>query len=140
MLRLLKILRDIWILTDSGIVLFHRTYDQDLDEQLFGSLLSALNSFAEEISKGGLSNFELQNKRFTLLKKNKIIFIANSSKKFREKKVMEELKEIVGKFFKLYPPQIIDNWDNDIGFFKNFETEIEESLEETIARFRKAFW
>ena len=53
---------------------------------------------------------------------------------------MEELKEIVGKFFKLYPPQIIDNWDNDIGFFKNFETEIEESLEETIARFRKAFW
>ena len=52
MLRLLKILRDIWILTDSGIVLFHRTYDQDLDEQLFGSLLSALNSFAEEISKG----------------------------------------------------------------------------------------
>lgn len=140
MLRLLKILRDIWILTDSGIVLFHRTYDQDLDEQLFGSLLSALNSFAEEISKGGLSNFELQNKRFTLLKKNNIIFIANSSKKFREKKVMEELKEIVGKFFKLYPPQIIDNWDNDIGFFKNFETEIEESLEETIARFRKAFW
>ena len=136
----MKILRDIWILTDSGIVLFHRTYDQDLDEQLFGSLLSALNSFAEEISKGGLSNFELQNKRFTLLKKNKIIFIANSSKKFREKKVMEELKEIVGKFFKLYPPQIIDNWDNDIGFFKNFETEIEESLEETIARFRKAFW
>ena len=140
MLRLLKILRDIWILTDSGIVLFHRTYDQNLDEQLFGSLLSALNSFAEEISKGGLSNFELQNKRFTLLKKNNIIFIANSSKKFREKKVMEELKEIVGKFFKLYPPQIIDNWDNDIGFFKNFETEIEESLEETIARFRKAFW
>ena len=113
MLRLLKILRDIWILTDSGIVLFHRTYDQDLDEQLFGSLLSALNSFAEEISKGGLSNFELQNKRFTLLKKNNIIFIANSSKKFKEKKVMEELKEIVEKFFKLYPPQILDNWDNE---------------------------
>lgn len=140
MLRLLKILRDIWILKDSGIVLFHRTYDQTLDEQLFGSLLSALNSFAEEISKEGLSNFELQNKRFTLLKKNNIIFIANSSKKFKVKKVMDEMKDIVEKFFKLYPPQIIDNWDNDIGFFKNFETEIEGSLEDTIARFRNAFW
>jgi oligoribonuclease NrnB/cAMP/cGMP phosphodiesterase (DHH superfamily) len=139
-LRLLKILRDIWILTDSGIVLFHRTYDKTLDEQLFGSLLSALNSFAEEISKEGLSNFEVQNKRFTLLKKNNIIFIANSSKKFKEKKVMEELKEIIEKFFKLYPPHLIDNWDNDIGFFKNFETEIEGSLEETIARLRNAFW
>jgi hypothetical protein len=139
-LRLLKILRDIWILTDSGIVLFHRTYDENFDEQLFGGLLSALNSFAEEISKGGISSIELQNKRFTLIKKNNMIFIANSSKKFKEKKVWEELKEIVEKFFKLYPPQIIDNWDNDIAFFKNFEIEIEGSLEETIARFRNAFW
>jgi len=135
-----KILQDIWILSEAGIVLFHRKYDENLDDQLFGSLLSALNSFAEEVVKDGLSNFELQNKRFTFLKKSNLIFIANSSKKIKEKKVLEELEEIVEKFFHLYPPQILDNWDNDISIFKKFENEIEDSLEETIDRFRRAFW
>jgi oligoribonuclease NrnB/cAMP/cGMP phosphodiesterase (DHH superfamily) len=136
----LKILQDIWILSDAGIVLFHRKYDENLDDQLFGSLLSALNSFAEELVKDGLSNFELKSKRFTLIKTNNLIFIADSSKKVKEKKVMEELKEIVDKFFKLYPPEMLKDWDNDVSIFKKFENEIEESLEDTIDRFRKAFW
>jgi hypothetical protein len=136
----LKILQDIWILSEAGIVLFHRKYDENLDDQLFGSLLSALNSFAEELVKDGLSNFELKSKRFTLIKTNNLIFIADSSKKVKEKKVMEELKEIVNKFFKLYPPEMLKDWDNDVSIFKKFENEIEESLEDTIDRFRKAFW
>ena len=136
----MKVLQDIWILTEAGIVLYHRIYDENFDDQLFGSLFSALNSFAEEVVKDGLSNFELHDKRFTLLKKNNLIFIANSSKKIKDKKVMEELKEIVEKFFNLYPPQMLENWDNDVSIFKKFEEEIEESLEETIDRFRKAFW
>lgn len=136
----MKILQDIWILSDAGIVLFHRKYDENLDDQLFGSLLSALNSFAEELVKDGLSNFELKSKRFTLIKTNNLIFIADSSKKVKEKKVMEELKEIVDKFFKLYPPEMLKDWDNDVSIFKKFENEIEESLEDTIDRFRKAFW
>ncbi|TFF84378.1 MAG: hypothetical protein EU552_00740 [Promethearchaeota archaeon] len=136
----MKILQDIWILSEAGIVLFHRKYDENLDDQLFGSLLSALNSFAEELVKDGLSNFELKSKRFTLIKTNNLIFIADSSKKVKEKKVMEELKEIVNKFFKLYPPQMLKDWDNDVSIFKKFENEIKESLEDTIDRFRKAFW
>ncbi|TFG14880.1 MAG: hypothetical protein EU531_08865 [Promethearchaeota archaeon] len=136
----MKILQDIWILSEAGIVLFHRMYDENFDDQLFGSLLSALNSFAEEVVKDGLSNFELQNKRYTILKKNGLIFIANSSKKVKEKKVMEELEDVVERFFQLYSPQLLENWDNDISIFRNFELEIEESLEGTIERFRKAFW
>jgi len=136
----MKILQDIWILSEAGIVLFHRIYDENFDDQLFGSLLSALNSFAEEVVKDGLSNFELQNKRFTILKKNGLIFIANSSKKVKEKKVIEELEEVIERFFNLYSPQMLENWDNDVSIFRKFEFEIEDSLEETIERFRKAFW
>lgn len=40
-----------------------------MDDQLFGGLMAALNSFAEELVNKGLSNFELQDKRYTLLKK-----------------------------------------------------------------------
>jgi hypothetical protein len=134
------VLQDIWILTENGIVLYHRKFDENMDDQLFGGLMAALNSFAEELVNKGLSNFELQDKRYTLFKKNSVLFIANSAKKVKEKKVMQEILFIASKFFDLYSEDILLNWDNDISIFMNFEKEIEDSLEETIKKFQDAFW
>lgn len=136
----MKVIRDIWILTENGIVLYHRKFDENLDDQLFGGLMSALNSFAEELVDKGLSNFELQDKRYTLLKKNKMIFIANSAKKVKEKKVIQEMLLIVNKFFDLYSEDFLLNWNHNVNVFKNFEKEIEDSLEKTIKKFQDAFW
>jgi hypothetical protein len=137
---MVKVLQDIWILTENGIVIYHRVFDEKVDEQLFGGLMAALNSFAEELVNEGLSSFELQNKRFTLLKKNNLLFVANSSKKAKVKKVMEELQIIAQKFFNLYPVDFLNNWDNDVSVFLNFERVIVDSLEETIKKFQDAFW
>ena len=123
-----------------GIVLYHRIFDKSVDDQLFGGLMSALNSFAEELADGGLSNFELENKRYTFIKRNNILFIANSSKNVKEKKVMSEMMKIVERFFILYSTDIANTWDNDVSIFSNFEKQIEDSLEETIKRFKEAFW
>jgi hypothetical protein len=111
-----------------------------VDDQLFGGLMSALNSFAEELAEGGLSNFELENKRYTFIKVNNLLFIANSSKKVKEKKVMQEMMRIVEHFFNLYATDIAETWDNDVSIFSDFEKQIEDSLEETIKRFKEAFW
>jgi hypothetical protein len=135
-----KIIRDIWIVSEDGIVVFSRVYKKALDEQLFGALLTALNSFAEEIAQQGLSNFEMSNIRFTILKKSQFIFIANSDKKVKSKKVLQELKNIIIKFFNVYSKEIIDNWDNDISVFSNFDKQIEDSLEDSIKKMEEAFW
>lgn len=138
---MVKVLQDIWILKeDSGIVVFHRVFDDKLDVQLFGGLMSALNSFAEQLSKEGISSFELSNKRFTLMKKKGFLFVASSDKDEREKRVKNELQRISEKFFDSYPPEVLENWDSDISMFKDFREEIEESLEETVKKFQKAFW
>jgi hypothetical protein len=135
-----KVIQDIWILNDAGAVLFNRVFDKKVDEQLIGALISALNLLAEELEKGGLSNFELKDKKYIILKKNGISFISNSPKKAKEKKVQEEMKHIVDKFFKLYPKEIFDNWDNDVSIFSDFENHIKDSLQDTIDKFEKAFW
>ena len=88
----------------------------------------------------GLSNFELQDNRYSFLKKNNVIFIADSSRKIKEKKVQEELDLIAKKFFELYSEDIIAVWDHDISRFSDFGKEIENSLEDTIKRFQDAFW
>jgi len=135
-----KVIQDIWILNDAGAVLYHRVFDKKVDEQLFGALMSALNLLAEELEKEGLSNFELKDKKYILTKHHGILFIVNSSKKTKEKKVNEELKSIVGKFFTLYPKEMLNNWNNDVSIFADFENHIKDSLQDTIDKFEKAFW
>ena len=127
-------------MSEGGIVVFSRVYEKTLDDQLFGALLTALNSFAEEVAQDGLSNFELSDMRFTILKKSHFIFIANSDKKIKPKRVLQELKDVKEKFFTVYSKEIIDNWDNDVSVFSNFDKKIEDSLDDPIKKMEKAFW
>jgi len=137
---MVKLIQDIWILAESGVVLFHRVFNEHLDAQLFGGLMTALISFAEKLSKGGLTNFELNSKRFSVIKRRDFLFIANSSKTFKAKKVVHELDTIVNRFFEIYPEDVLFRFDGNIKQFNNFEKEIEDSLQETIRKFQKALW
>lgn len=136
----MKVLQDIWILTNSGVVLFNRVFDKNMKTQLFGALMSALNSFAEKLSDGGLSNFELSNKRFVIMKRSGFLYVANASKKVKEKKVIEQMEKVSEKFFQKYPVDWFKTeWDNDISIFTDFENDIEESLEDPIKKFWNGF-
>ncbi|MFW9999591.1 MAG: hypothetical protein ACFE9Q_00040 [Candidatus Hodarchaeota archaeon] len=125
----MKILQDIWILDEGGIVIFHREFDKAVSPQLFGAMMSALNYFAEQLAERGLSNFELQNTRFTIIKQSGLIFVANSSREITQKKVNKELKKISDKFFKLYSEEL-KNFEGQIDAFTGFIKEIENALEE----------
>jgi len=123
-----KILRDFWILTKDGLTIFSRVINPNLGPQLFGGLMSALNTFAESLSNGGMSNFELSSVRFTIEKKDNFLFVANSTNDIKPKKVMNELKKITNKFFKVFPEDIIKNWSKNIKVFSNFEEHITDSF------------
>lgn len=130
-----KVIRDIWILTESGITLFSRVIDPRVNPQLFGALMSALNTFAEKLVDGGISNFDLSKIRFTIEKKSNLLFVASSSSKVKVKKVSNELQDVVNKFFELYPEEVLEQWDSDVEVFTDFENAIESSLEETTKKF-----
>ena len=123
-----RILIDIWILTDNGIVLYSKVSDQKVNPQLFGALMSALNKFAEKLTDGGISNFEMADLRFVIIKRRRFLFIASSSYKTKEKKVIDDLLLISDQFFKLYS-KILTNWDNDVDAFSDFGDYIEQFLE-----------
>lgn len=127
-------LQDIWILERSGIVIFHREFDKAVSPQLFGAMMSALNMFAEQLTEGGLSNFELNNRRFTIIRKSGLLFVANSSKKFNQKKVNRELEKVSKKFTKLYSEKL-KKFKGEIGAFSEFKNKIEDVLEDKKKQF-----
>ena len=135
-----KIIKDLWIVADSGLVVFHHVYHQTIDVNLFGALMSALNSYSKFLVDGGLTSFELEHKRFTLIKREGFIFIANSSRKVKEKHVIKELNEVAETFFTMYPPEFLKEWNGDMSVFANFEVEIIDSLRDTIKKLQEAFW
>ncbi len=92
--------------------------------------MSALNTFAEKLNEGGISNFELSNIRFSIIKRNHFLFVSNSSSKIKVKKILKELQYISDKFFELYPEEMLKKWDSDVGLFENFVSSIKNSLEE----------
>ncbi|MHA2035479.1 MAG: hypothetical protein ACW98X_03540 [Promethearchaeota archaeon] len=125
----MKVFQDVWILHKSGIVVFHRPFKESVAPQLFGAMMSALNTFSEQLSDGGLSNFELNNKRFTIIKRRDLLFVANSSKQFNQKKVNRELEKISKKFLKLYSKEL-ENYQGRTGAFSQFVEKIEDALED----------
>ena len=124
-----KILRDLWILTEDGLTLFSRVINPNMGPQVFGGLISALNTFAENLSEGGMTKFELSSMRFTIEKKSNFLFVANSSSDVKPKKVMKELKKVADLFFKVYPEDTIKNWSRNIKAFSNFDEHVSDSLE-----------
>ena len=135
-----KIIQDLWILKDEGVVIFKRVFEERVDSQLFGGFFSALNDFADNLDKGGINNFELSDKKFFILKQSNLIFIVNADKKVKGKDAQGELDKIVKKFFDSYPPEMLKSWDGNTTFFDNFSKKIEDSLEDVIKNFQNAFW
>ncbi|UCC18531.1 MAG: hypothetical protein JSV62_10520 [Promethearchaeota archaeon] len=125
-----KIIRDIWILTESGLTVFSRVIDPRIGPQVFGGLMSALNTFAENLAEGGISNFELSSIRFTVVKNNHFLFVANSSSEAKAKRVLKELQNISKKFYKIYPDELLRNIGKNIKTFAEFGNHITDSLEE----------
>lgn len=129
------------MLTSTGVTLYSRVMDKEkINPQLFGALMSALNTFAEKLSNGGISNFEMRNMRFVVIRRRDYLFVGTALNKIKEKKVVEELKVISDKFFDVYPSDVLLNWDGDINIFSNFGQFIENSLEKPIDKLKEAFW
>lgn len=118
------IVNDLWILTENGIVVFSRVYEKKVNPQLFGALMSALNTFSENLSDGGITNFELGEIRFVIVKRGEFIFVGSSLNKTKEKKVIDKLTQIANKFFEIYP-ETLEDWDYDISVFSDFGYHLE---------------
>lgn len=131
-----KIIDDIWILLDSGIVLYSRCDETKVDAQLFGGLMSAINMFAEDLVKGGITNFELSKKKYTISKMKDLLFVASSDKKLKQKTINSKIKEVEERFCDCFEREL-KLFDGDVACFQDFEL---EQREVPIKQFQQAFW
>ena len=124
----------------AGLTIFSRLYTQDINKELFGMLVTALNAIAESTSEGQLKYFELSEKRYTILKKYKFLFAVNSSNEHKQKKIDQELSNMAEKFFKIYPEEDLNNFKGNLGAFSEYEKKFFEEIHEKLEQPVKEFW
>jgi esterase/lipase superfamily enzyme len=132
---MVKLIRDFLILNHAGITIYEYLSDKTIQGELVGMLMSALDTFANQIDEGGLQNFELSDTRFSLLKKHSLIFVASSSQKVKEKNLLEELNHLTELFFEKYGIEIMKEWDGDTTCFREFDKIVERSVDDNVLDF-----
>lgn len=115
----MKVIDDLWILTEEGTVIFSRVLNAKIQDQLFGALMSALNIFSQRFSDDGLKQFKLNKMQFVLMKSKNLLFIANTLRIEKSQKVDNELTQVIQLFFKRYS-SVLEQWDGDITVFSDF--------------------
>lgn len=105
----------------------------DINPNLFGAMMSALNNYANMISEGGMMGFELKQQQIHIFKHLNLLFVASCSKKEKEKKILTTLEEIsvkfIDKFQKLFEKgDFMTAWDGEVSQFSNFGVDIKGYL------------
>jgi hypothetical protein len=127
---LFRELPDILIITDGGKVLASKISNHNIDETLFGMLISALTSYASQICKHNLKSIEFNKIRFDFLIKDKFIFMASSSIEMKHKKALKILNIVSEVFFKRYPKNKLQEWDGNLNIFQELAKDIKKSIDD----------
>ncbi|MHA1294045.1 MAG: hypothetical protein ACTSQJ_15440 [Promethearchaeota archaeon] len=115
-----KLLRDLWILTEDGTVIFRECFERVMDTQCFGAVLTSINLLAKKLTNDALSKFEFGDRRLNLIKKENIVFVGSSLNNVKEKKAIKEIEDIAERFLNQYSEEII-NFRGDVSTFIDFE-------------------
>jgi hypothetical protein len=121
---MIELTENLWIILDTGLVIFTYLEEESVNPDLFGGLISVLDNFAESILKGGLEFFEIDPNIYGVIKKHHLIFLASSSQKLNIIDLISEVEIITRKFFTLYPSDIKEKWDGNRDYFNSFKSEI----------------
>lgn len=125
-------LQDILIIAESGKVVASKVSNPQIEEQIFGMLMSALTSFIGELTNDQLNCLEFNNLRFDLIKRNSFLFLASSSRKVKHKKVLRILDHVITLFFERYPKEELNKWDGNVNIFQELEDYITKTRDQLI--------
>ena len=135
-----KVLRDLWILLENGMVIYNHTFETSMDPQLFGGFMSAIQTVAMQLGGDGLSTLELASRTFYFAKSGQLLFIATVDRNIKPKRAQEELRSIVHQFFALYSDDRITNWRGNLSEFDVFKHQIEQSFEDPVTKMKDTLW
>ncbi len=124
---MVHIVEELWIFSRDGIPLVEIFKDSKIDNVLIGGFLSAMKTFAQEMSGKILNSLTIGAYNFYIAPslKEHIFLVCKYDSKVKQKKI-QKVMEIIMKFFEdMFSINDIENWDGDVSYFDKFKDKLE---------------
>jgi len=117
----LVVIKDFWIITESGIEIFSYAPEVHVNPTLFGGFLSALQSLSEEISQKKMESFVIGDQRYSFyFEMGKPFFlIGRASVQELDTRVNKVLSVLYQRFYNEYEIHLI-KFSGNVNPFQNF--------------------
>ena len=125
----LVVIKDFWIITETGIEIFSYAPEVPINPTLFGGFVSALQSLSEEISQKRMESFVIGNQRYSFYKEEgkSIFIIGRASVQELKSRVNKVLSVLYRRFYNEYERYLI-KFSGNVSPFQKFE-EIMKTLD-----------
>jgi hypothetical protein len=131
----------------NSLTFFSHNIDKEfkINFEMVGGFLSAIETFAQNISNENIQGFEfgenrIHYKKVNLDDTNTIMIIGFASKKEEEKKSNESLEFIIEKFFEAYKKDDILCWDGDVMRFCQFQEILHKNFSDSGKRIKESIF
>ncbi|HMF31742.1 MAG TPA: hypothetical protein VKK79_10020 [Candidatus Lokiarchaeia archaeon] len=124
------------ILNTAGQILFYYSpvsgTDCQTSDMLMGNFLVAIQQFAQAMTHGSVSGFEMQKKRILIRDSDKLpvfyVLIIDQKSKIanKEKKLEDLITKVKQAFEKQYNEDAITSWDGDAAAFCEFKNRFDK--------------
>lgn len=124
---------DIYIITSSGICLFHKSYHkQYVDESIISGFLTAFASFIKSFdSEEEIESVVMRNIKFVYSTYNDLLFVICADKSEKDDVLKKKLKALRDTFLDLFSKELKE-WSGDVSVFRKFETFADEIMKSHI--------
>ncbi|MFX1393600.1 MAG: tetratricopeptide repeat protein [Promethearchaeota archaeon] len=118
--------KEIWFIYDDGTTLFSYTPETSFDPNLFGSFISALQSFSLELTSKQLNSITMGRDQYTFyIEEKKPFFImGRSNVKASLNAIIKVLQELYNQFWNQYK-STLEKFDGFVTRYSNFIKQIE---------------
>ena len=117
----LVVVKDFWIITETGIEIFSHAPEVPINPTLFGGFVSALQSLSEEISQKKMESFVIGDQRYSFYNEEgkSIFIIGRASVQELESRVTKVLSVLYRRFYNEYKKYLI-RFSGNVGPFQKF--------------------
>lgn len=135
-------INEIWIISESGIPLFNKSVEKDVDVLVFGGFLSAIQSFIkssfkeERLDKLIMGDTKIS---FSFLKDYQIFIVLRCHKKVKDGEIVKTLQKIGHLFIETYGTRLNGSY-SDVSEFTGFHAVLEKKLDKSLLEKRMENW
>ena len=121
------IVEELWIFSRDGIPLIEIFKNTQVDNILVGGFLSAIKTFADEVSGQNLNSLSIGKQNFHIASclEDYVLLVCKSSSKVSQKRI-KKVMDIIIKFFEdMYSKKDIEVWDGNVSYFDKLKDKLE---------------